>query len=238
MMAKLIQRYPTAQTVILTADDEKKLLSESLSNIDFVIFDDFSEGAIITPESERRARDILMNLLESSKISIEKEKDIMWDSVFWNDENYRPDKVARTLNDIYKKLDGSQKSSLSAYFSDKSSMKLDVNFLYKIFGLGVNTNLDRETGGNYSQEEFIRLINESKETVIWEGEKFVPKQMSLSRINFSNLRNKKIFQERIFKISYNTTFISMDVNIKQNLGKEFVDEIFRVHNELKGTNRG
>ncbi len=65
MVAKLNQRYPEAQTIILTADDQKKLESEFLSNIDVVIFDDFSEGAQITPESETRVRDIKNSLLKA-----------------------------------------------------------------------------------------------------------------------------------------------------------------------------
>jgi len=177
-----------------------------------------------------------MNLLESAKVSIEEQSEKMWDSVFWNDDNYRPDKTAKTLNEIYHKVDDNQKRNLLKAINDKNLTKGDGFIGLKPLNLGVSLDLtwQNERGEKYSQENLTRLIQEAKETVIWEGEKFVPKQMNLSRINLAKLKNKKFFQERLFKISYNTTFISMDVNIKENLGSQFVDEISRVNNELQG----
>ena len=29
----------------------------------------------------------------------------MWDSIFWNDDNYRPDKASKMMTDVYKKQD-------------------------------------------------------------------------------------------------------------------------------------
>jgi len=115
MVAKLNQRYPEAQTIILTADDQKKLESEFLSNIDVVIFDDFSEGAQITQESEKRVGDILMNLLESSKVSIEEQSEKMWDSIFWNNDNYDDDDMI--------------KENLRSQFVDEILLELITNLI-------------------------------------------------------------------------------------------------------------
>jgi len=230
LIAKLKQRYPEQETVILTAADEKRLVSESLSNIVVEIFHDFEEEAIIAPASEKRIQDILMDLMESSKVSIKEQSLEMWKSVFWNDDNYRPDKIAKTMNEIYKKLDENQKRSLLKLSIDKTKVATGASF----GSIGFNVDVQKENGEKYSNEELAHVINESKETVVFEGEKFIPKQMDLSRINLSKLTNSKVFQQRNIQVSYNTTIVSMKVNIKENLGNEFVDEIFRVQTELNG----
>lgn len=230
MMSKLNQRYPNADTVILTAEDEKHLFSEMVSNIMIETFDDFS---VVSPYSEQNVYNILKNLLESSSVAIQEQKEEMWNSVFWEEDNYRPDRVAKTLNEMYNKLDSEQQQHLSESLSDRKNAEASLNL--GLFGINANAKIDFENSTKFSKDELNRLLDESKKTVVWEGEKFVPKQMQLSRINVASLKDFRGFQERNVKVAYTTAILSVAVNVKENIGSEFVDEIFDVKTKLKGS---
>jgi hypothetical protein len=64
-------------------------------------FDDYEVGS---PDTELLIINNLKDLLVSSRTTIKDQSDKMWDSVFWNDDNYRPDKTTKTLNEILNKL--------------------------------------------------------------------------------------------------------------------------------------
>jgi hypothetical protein len=95
---------------IRTTRDEKKLLTESTTNVLIETFDDSDD---VSQNSESQVYNLLNNLLVSSRTNIKEQNDQMWDSVFWNDDNYRPDKTTQTMNDIYKKLDKEEKKHLN-----------------------------------------------------------------------------------------------------------------------------
>ena len=94
---------------IRTTRDEKKLLTESTTNVLIETFDDSDD---VSQNSESQVYNLLNNLLVSSRTNIKEQNDQMWDSVFWNDDNYRPDKTTQTMYDIYKKLDKEEKKHL------------------------------------------------------------------------------------------------------------------------------
>jgi hypothetical protein len=55
-------------------------------------------------------------LLVTSRTTIKEQSDKMLDSVFWNDDNYRPDRTTKTLNEITNKLDTKTKKKLVHLF--------------------------------------------------------------------------------------------------------------------------
>jgi hypothetical protein len=76
----------------------------------------------------------------------------MWDSVFWNEDNYRPDKTTKSLNEIIKKLDTETQTKLADMFqkAEKQSVLIDK------FS---SSNKEEESIG----EEQIRRENQSKD---------------------------------------------------------------------------
>jgi hypothetical protein len=103
MMAQMLQKFnESTKEALLTATDEKKLLTESMTN---VLVDTFDDSDVVSQNSESQIYNMLKSLLVSSRTTIKEQSDKMWDSVFWNDDNYRPDKTSKTMNDIYNKLD-------------------------------------------------------------------------------------------------------------------------------------
>lgn len=88
LVSQLIQKFPEASEVLLTAEDEQRVLSESTTN---VIVESFDDSAVVNPNSRKEIYEILKSLLVTSSTTINSETYKLWDSVFWNDDNYRPD---------------------------------------------------------------------------------------------------------------------------------------------------
>jgi hypothetical protein len=64
--------------------------------------DTFKDSDIVSPNSEQVVYNSLNNLLFSSAATIKDQSE--WESVFWNDDIYRPDKTSDTLNNIFEKM--------------------------------------------------------------------------------------------------------------------------------------
>jgi len=86
MASTRLLRLPSAESVLLTANDEKRLLTESATNIIIDTFDDTDD--VISPNSEAQIYQLLRdNLLAPSRTIIKDQSDKMWESVFWNEDN-------------------------------------------------------------------------------------------------------------------------------------------------------
>jgi pullulanase/glycogen debranching enzyme len=113
MVSNLLQRFGQTDEILLTTNDEKRLLTETTTNI---LVETFDESDVVSPNSESQIYNMLRNLLFSNKTVVKEQSDKMWGTVFWNEENYRPDKAANTLNEVYKKLDVESKKKLSELY--------------------------------------------------------------------------------------------------------------------------
>jgi hypothetical protein len=70
----------------------------------------------------------------------------MWDSVFWNDDNYRPDKASKMMTDVYKKQDTeTQKKMIEAIEQAKKDSLSQENEtgLYKFASSNSNDDQNR-----------------------------------------------------------------------------------------------
>ena len=154
----------------------------------------------------------------------------MWESVFWDDDNYRPDKTTKTWNEIYHKLDKEKQNKLTETFEKGPKFAVGLFDWLKF-------EVDLTESGDFSSESIEKLIEESKETVIWEGTKFAPKPLSLSRVNLAKLRDTQTFENRNVKVTYSKAVLSVAVNIRrQNHGKG--RDPSGNHGGNRGTNRG
>ncbi|XP_046645618.1 uncharacterized protein LOC124336056 isoform X4 [Daphnia pulicaria] len=149
MVSTLLQKFKNKKEIFLTANDEKKMLTETATNIRMDTFDDSEVGS---PDTESQILNILKDLLVTSRTTIKDQSDKMWDSVFWNEDNYRPDKTTKSLNEIIKKLDTETQTKLADMFqeAEKQSVLIDK------FS---SSNKEEESIG----EEQIRRENESKD---------------------------------------------------------------------------
>jgi hypothetical protein len=355
LVSNLLQKFGDKKEIFLTANDEKKMLTETATNIRMDSFDDSEVGS---PDTESQILNILKDLLVTSRTTIKEQSDKMWDSVFWNEDNYRPDKTTKTLNEILTKLDTETQKKLADMFqkaerqseitekltssnkaeerrreeqlrrenqskdANENEMKrsqatdqeqlsrnqtrddesntniVDTKVTFSGYGVtagakvGVensNThNAERENeksenaknnteeydrklenkeriqhnydsnswadvdrisstiSGKLSndsdkfrrveilKEEVEKLLQESKDNVQWDGEKFVPKPMQLSRINLSKFRDSQSFQDRNVRVRYTTAELSAPIKIMEHAELTVVNEWNNLKDELKG----
>ncbi|XP_046458918.1 uncharacterized protein LOC124205520 isoform X2 [Daphnia pulex] len=285
MVSTLLKKFEDKKEIFLTANDEKKMLTETATNIRMDTFDDSEVGS---PDTEFQVLNILKDLLVTSRTTIREQSDKMWDSVFWNEENYRPDKTTKTLNEILNKLDRETQKILADMFQkvEKQSVILgkltssskettrreeqhrNVNFNEK-WKLAKN-NSDEENKGriqhNYdsnswadvdrissiisekmtnesdgssqveiSKEEMAKLLQESRNHVQWDGEKFVPKPIQLSRIDLGKFRDSQWFQDRNIRVRYTTAELSAPIKFLEHTEFTVTDEWNHLKAELKAT---
>jgi hypothetical protein len=288
MVSTLLQKFGDKKEIFLTADDEKKMLTETVTNIRMDTFDDSEVGS---PDTELLIINNLKDLLGMSKMTIKDQSDKMWDSVFWNDDNYRPDKTTKTLNEILNKLDRETQKILADMFQkvEKQSVILgklsssnkekireeqhrNVNFNEKWkfaknnsdeenknfenkeriqhnFNSNSWADVDRissiisekmanESDGSsqveITKEDVAKLLQESRNHVQWDGEKFVPKPMQLSRINLGKFRDSQSFQDRNVRVRYTTAELSVPIKIMEHAELTVVNEWNNLKEELTG----
>jgi hypothetical protein len=264
------------------------MLTETVTNIRMDTFDDSEVGS---PDTELLIINNLKDLLGMSKMTIKDQSDKMWDSVFWNDDNYRPDKTTKTLNEILNKLDRETQKILADMFQkvEKQSVILgklsssnkekireeqhrNVNFNEKWkfaknnsdeenknfenkeriqhnFNSNSWADVDRissiisekmanESDGSsqveITKEDVAKLLQESRNHVQWDGEKFVPKPMQLSRINLGKFRDSQSFQDRNVRVRYTTAELSVPIKIMEHAELTVVNEWNNLKEELTG----
>ena len=123
LFGKLEQKFPNADSVLLTAEDANRLLSESTAKVKVDIFDDTE---VPNPSSEARIYEMLDQLLIDSRETIKEQSSQLWSSVFYENENYRPDQVTQTVSDIYRRSDKEAQRMLSSLFSNSKSSNIDA----------------------------------------------------------------------------------------------------------------
>jgi hypothetical protein len=96
---------------------------------------------------------------------------------------------------------------------------------------------DRSRRVEISKEEMAKLLQESRDNVEWDGEKFVPKPMQLSRINLSKFRDSQSFQDRNVRVRYTTAELSAPIKFLEHAELTVTDEWNNLKEELKGLQR-
>ena len=214
MVSKLLQKYQNEKEVLLTAQDEKQLLSETMTN---VLIESFDDSDVISQSSETQIYKILQDMLVSSRTTIKDQSSTMWNSVFWNEDNYRPDKTSKLLTDAYKKLDKTNQTRLTDYFKNGTKVGVELGVsLFGLFNIKGGVNYENTKEGMNSRDNVENALAEMKNNVDWDGQKFVPKPLSLSRINLAKLRDSQSLQDKKVNIRYTTAVLSTPINILDN----------------------
>ena len=223
MVAKLLQRFQSEKEVLLTAADEKRLLTETTTN---VIVETFDDTDVVSSTSEMQIYNMLHNMLVASRLTLTKDTENLWDSVFWNEDNFRPDKISKTMNDFYQKLDKQNQTKMLNSFQKTRKLDHDAggDFL-SMFSAKSSTKLDVSKSGTNTREDMEKLFAEAKEHVEWNGEKFCPKPLSLSRINLGQLRDSQSLHDRNVKVRYTTAILSTPINFAYYSNATVADEL-------------
>ena len=210
--SKLNQQMTGLDFALITAADEQKLISESATNI---MIESFSDSDLVTPQTEAQISNFLKDhLLLPSKTVIKDAKDKLWDSVLWNDNNYRPDMASKRLNEIYKKLNTENQKKLEKSF--RNSNKVGNEGSVGVPGVAeVRSKIDVDISMDVSsaRENIEKLLDETRDTVTWDGTEFKPKPLSLSKVNLGNLRDTQTFQNNNVHVKYLRASLSLALNM-------------------------
>ena len=212
LSTKLLQTFPEAEEVYLKADDANELLTESATRVMIQTFSNQVDG-IISPQKD--IFDLLKNLLITSNEVIMSENDQRWKLVFWNEENYRPDKVTKMLNASRLKNTEETKKTKDNNFekTNKTDIKaeMEVAPLQLVKGKG---EFATDRSFKTDQKEFAcnKLLIDSEKHVMLEGEKYVPKPLTVSKINLAKLKDKKTLTDRRINVhQYGAGFLTCNV---------------------------
>lgn len=210
MVSKLLQKFSSSPELFLTIEDVNQLLWEITSN---VIVETLNDSDVVSPYSESQIFNMMNDVLVSSRTTIFKQNDILWKYVFWNDDDYRPDKTSKRLNEIYKKLDTVNREKMLDSFRNSV---VDLS-------------------GESLKNENIKLVRVMRDHVEWNGQKFIPKPLLLCKINLGNLRDAHKVQDRRVKVSYSIAALSIPIRFTQFGNVTNPDKWAELKKELKGT---
>jgi hypothetical protein len=218
----------------------------------------FNDCEIASPDMENQIVNILKDLLITSRTTIKEQNDKMWDSVFWNDDNYRPDKTTKTLNEILNKLDKETQKKLANLFQKaerQSGIKLTLNEgknekriqhnydasswtevgkISSIISGKLADTSDISLRVESLKEDVEKLLRESRNHVQFDGEKFVPKPIQLSRINLGQFRDPQSFQDRNVRVRYTNAELSAPIKLMEHAELTVTDEWNNLKEQLKG----
>jgi hypothetical protein len=242
LVSNLLQKFGDKKEIFLTANDEKKMLTETVTNIRMDTFDDYE---VLSPDTESQILSILKDLLVTSRTTIKEQRDQMWDSVFWNDDNYRPDKTTKTLNEIINKLDTETRKKLTDMFKTRENKEkiqhnydlsswADVDGISSVISGKKANDSDSSRRVEILKEDVKKLLQESRNHVEWDGEKFVPKPMQLSRINLAKFRDPQSFQDRNLRVRYTSAELSAPIKFVEHAELTVTGEWNNLKDELKG----
>ena len=235
IMTKLLQRFGESPEIFLAANDEKKLLSELASKI---LMETFDESDVVSLNSKSETYNNFKDLLIPFRTIVKKQNDKLWDFVYWNNDNYRPDKASKILNELYKKKDTEDQKKLLTFYQNSDNLAGDVTI--ETSGSKFPEFVQAGAGNVRSlafttKEGLIKFYDETKDNIEWNGaDKFVPKPLSLGRINLSQLRDKQSFESRKLEVRYSTAVLSTPMNFVQHADFSFNDEWTILRRELAG----
>ena len=222
MVARLLRQFKKEKEIFLTEKDEDRLLTEIATSS---VVDKLNLNAVISFESLRKQFNVIKRLLVSSAevLTVTQQTDPIWAFIFWNNENYRPGKTSQVLNYIYEKQSKEIQLKLSNAFT-LTSDKIDLEEIVQLFR-SMEYQFNVNSFAPINSKEFLKnLYNESKNHVEWDGEKFKPKPLVVSKVNLELLREhyEKNYQlqekeHRIVNVRYLVAAISTPINVAQSV---------------------
>lgn len=221
MVQNLLQQFDQdTQDVFLTANDEKRLLTETTINI---LIDTLEDMDVVSSISELEIYNKLKEILISGTINEQSPE--TWKSVLWNDENYRPDKIADTLNRIFKKLDNETQRNMSELYQNYDIVQNEgVASFRELISTTSSVKTDFFRHGCTSTDDLEKFYQESKNHVEWDGDQFLPKSLTLSKINSTQLRDKQSLQDCSVRVRFSTAVLSIPINFVQHADLTITDE--------------
>ena len=82
----------------------------------------------------------------------------------------------------------------------------------KIAEVRATLDTDFSRAGKNTKEDIDKFMQEVKNSAQWEGTKFAPKPMTLSKFNMAKLRDTQTFKDSNVKVSYRTALLTVNIH--------------------------
>ena len=236
MVSNLLQKFKDKNEVFLNDNDTMKMLAEMATNIRRETFEDNEIGS---PDTEIQIYKSLKDFLITSMTTITEQSDKRWDSVFWHNENYRPDKTTIILNEIINKVVTDKPLEFDDSFQTQDSYSnsniwTDIKEVMSTVSAKSANDSDSSRRDDILIVNFAKLLRESKNHVQRDGEKFVPKPLQLSRINLGILRDSQSFQDLKVRVRYIIAELTAPIKFAQHAELTVTEEWNNLKDQLKG----
>jgi hypothetical protein len=145
-------------------------------------------------------------------------------------QNERKESAKKNSDEYDRKMEN--KERIQHYYDSNSWTNVD-RISSTISGKMAN-DFDNSQRIEIVKEDVEKLLQESRNHVQWDGEKFVPKPMQLSRINLGKFRDSQTFQDRNVRVRYTNAELSAPIKIMEHAELTITDEWNNVKDELIG----
>ncbi|XP_055357144.1 uncharacterized protein LOC129602194 isoform X3 [Paramacrobiotus metropolitanus] len=235
MFTELNQRFKNQDYAYLGASDAKQIKMEVMGN---VMAAEVSDAEFLTKENMPTIVTLIDQALNFQQVETNKFQPQMWNSVFWSDENGRPDRVARELQDQYDQMSTEKKEAWAKSQADSTSKEECGNAKVGVPDKG-SISVEHCEGSKTATASANEETNESlnarvnKNKVIVIGDKIIPKSMDLKRANLAELRQKSTIESTQVRISSVQGVLKSNLNVGH---KTDLREVFfiRAKNPLSG----
>jgi hypothetical protein len=177
----------------LTSSDYNRMLWQ-ISNQ--VIASEVTSGDYVDTDDELSLKDVIAQMFETQKENTAKFDDKMWNSVFWDPLDERPDKITNELNKFIFFNQTDHRAYLTQAGSSSSSAK--VNAVIKAFSFGGEGS--HTSSSSMTTDDITHLLENYDIESQVQGEKFVPKQLDLTRLNVNDLSRKDLLTSKRIRV--------------------------------------
>ncbi|CAF4954337.1 unnamed protein product, partial [Rotaria sp. Silwood1] len=123
MYNQIRAQFPTAETVVLTGNDFKKLLSEATDHITMTLRLEEGFEHLADPIAIDK---LLQHQLSNQQARLEETDKKLWEDLYWTSELTRPDRLAKVLNSILRKERQDSERFIYDRQAAKDAMRMDL----------------------------------------------------------------------------------------------------------------
>jgi hypothetical protein len=176
----------------LTSNDYNKMLWQ-ISNQ--VLVSEVTSGDYVNADDELSLKDVVAQMFQTQKENTAQFDDKMWNSVFWDPLNERPDKITDELNHAIFINQTDHRAYRTQSGSSGWSAKVS-GLISKLFGAEGSDS----SSSSLTTDELSHFLQTSDIESQIKGEKFVPKQLDLTRLNVNDLSRQDLFATKRIKV--------------------------------------
>jgi len=153
-----------------------------------------TSGDYVDADDELSLKDVIAQMFQTQKENTAQFDDKMWDSVFWDPLDERPDKITSELNKVLYINETDHRAYLTQ--SGTSSTSAKVSGIMKVIGGGAS----HSSSSSLTTDELSHLLSVNDIQSEIQGEKFVPKKLDLTRLNVNELSRQDLLATKRIRV--------------------------------------